>query len=106
MGDDLAYRQIEIYRLGSALPELIGTFVVGIPKRAIEDFRAKNRFFSDDTVFRTLISAGEHQKMREWLKVPLEGGNIEQNLPFASNPETLGEPTFEGGDGRKIWFQT
>jgi len=27
--------------------------------------------------------------MREWLKVPLEGGNIEQNLPFASNPETL-----------------
>jgi hypothetical protein len=44
MGDDLAYRRIEIYRLGGALPELIGTFVVGIPKRAIEDFRAKNRF--------------------------------------------------------------
>jgi hypothetical protein len=44
--------------------------------------------------------------MREWLKVPLEGGNIEQNLPFASNPETLGEPTFEGGDGRKFWLQT
>jgi hypothetical protein len=36
--------------------------------------------------------------MREWLKVPLEGGNIEQ--------ETLGEPTFEGGDGRKFWLQT
>jgi hypothetical protein len=102
MGDDLAYRHIEIYRLGGALPELIGTFVVGIPKRAIEDFRAKNRFFSDDTVFRTLISAGEHQKMREWLKVPLEGGNIEQNLPFASDPETLGEPTFEGGDWKKV----
>jgi hypothetical protein len=50
--------------------------------------------------------AGEHQKMREWLKVPLEGGNIEENLPFASDPETLGEPTFEGGDGRKFWFQT
>ena len=106
MGDDLAYRHIEIYRLGGALPELIGTFVVGIAKRAIEDFRTTNRAFSDDTVFRTLISAGEHQKMREWLKVPLEGGNIEQNLPFASNPETLGEPTFEGGDGRKFWFQT
>ena len=43
--------------------------------------------------------------MREWLKVPLEGGNIEQNLPFASDPETLGEPTFEGGDGRKFWFK-
>ena len=98
MGDDLAYRQIEIYRLGGALPELIGTFVVGIPKRAIEDFRTKNRLFSDDTVFRTLISAGEHQKMRKWLKVPLEGGNIEQ--------ETHGEPTFEGGDGRKFWLQT
>jgi hypothetical protein len=27
MGDDLAYRRTEIYRLGGALPELIGTFV-------------------------------------------------------------------------------
>jgi hypothetical protein len=70
MGDDVAYRQIEIYPLGGALPELIGTFVVGIPKRAIEDFRAKNRFFSDDTVFRTLISAGEHQKDERVAKSP------------------------------------
>ena len=34
MGDDLAYRQIEIYRLGGALPELIGTFVVGISQKS------------------------------------------------------------------------
>ena len=70
MGDDLAYRHIEIYRLGGALPELIGTFVVGIPKRAIEDFRAKNRFFSDDTVFRTLISAGWWTAWRAALGLP------------------------------------
>ena len=89
MGNDLAHRQIEIYRLGGALPELIGTFVVGIPKRAIEDFRAKNRYFSDDTVFRTLISAGEHQKMREWLKVPLEGGNIEQTFRLRATLKRL-----------------
>ena len=106
MGDDLAYRQIEIYRLGGALPELIGTFVVGFPKERLKIFEQRTVSFPTTRFSARSFRAGEHQKMREWLKVPLEGGNIEQNLPFASNPETLGEPTFEGGDGRKFWLQT
>ena len=43
MSEDLMYRRIEISGLGGTLPEKVGSFVVGIPRRIIEDLRTRIR---------------------------------------------------------------
>ena len=42
MSEDLVYRRIEISGLGGTLPERVGSFVLGIPRKMIEDLWNKN----------------------------------------------------------------
>ena len=106
MSEDLVYRRIEISGLGGTLPERVGSFVVGIPRKMIEDLWNKNPSHSDDAIFRTLVSASEHHKMGDLLKISANTSTVDQQFPFTGTPETLGKPTFEGEEGRKFWLET
>jgi hypothetical protein len=39
MNEPLFYREIQFSRLGEALPQKVGSFVVGIPTKTIEAYR-------------------------------------------------------------------
>jgi hypothetical protein len=90
MSEDLGYRRIEISGLGGTLPEKAGTFVVGNPRRIIEDLWNKNPPHSDDAIFRTLVSASEHDKMGDWLTIPANTSTVDQQFPFTGTAETRG----------------
>jgi len=106
VSDDLAYRLIEISCLIGTLPEKVGSFIVGIPRKTIKDFSNKNPSRSEDAIFRTLVSASEHHKMGDLLKISANTSTVDQQFPFTGTPETLGKPTFEGVEGRKFWLET
>ena len=89
------YRRIEISGLGGTLPERVGSFVVGIPRKMIEDLWNKNPSHSDDAIFRTLVSASEYHKMGDWLKILANTSTVDRQFPFTGTAETLGKPTFE-----------
>jgi hypothetical protein len=42
MSQPLFYREIQFSRLGGALPEKVGSFVVGIPTKALEEYRKEH----------------------------------------------------------------
>jgi hypothetical protein len=104
LGADLLYRRIEISRLGGILPEKIGSFVVGIPRKIVEDFRKQNPSVVEDGIFRTLLSVQEHQKMRDLLKIPFAVPTLDEQFGFTGTAAALGRPTFEGEEGRKFWL--
>ena len=91
---------------GGTLPEKAGTFVVGNPRRIIENLWNKNQSHSDDAIFRTLVSASEYHKMGDWLKILANTSTVDRQFPFTGTAETLGKPTFEGDEGRKFWLET
>ena len=101
---DLLYRRIEISRLGGTLPEKRGSFVVGIPRKTVEDFRKQNPSVVEDVIFRTLVSAQEHQKMGHLLKIPFGASTLDEQFGFTGTAAALGKPTFEGEEGRKFWL--
>ena len=77
-------------RLGGALPEKVGSFVVGIPTRAIEAYRKEHPTHPTDVVFRNLISATERQRMQDLLgHLNL---SLDVHIPFDGEPKTLGTP--------------
>jgi hypothetical protein len=69
MSEPLFYREIQFSRSGGALPEKVGSFVVGIPIKAVEEYRMEHPAEGIDAVFRNLISAKEKQHMGDLLGV-------------------------------------
>jgi hypothetical protein len=59
MGKPLFYREIQFSGLGSPLPEKVGSFVVGIPTRALEEYRKEHPKEGTDAAFRNLLSKTE-----------------------------------------------
>ena len=55
MSEPLFYREIQFSRLGEALPEKVGSFVVGIPTKTIEAYREAHPGEGIDAIFRNLI---------------------------------------------------
>jgi hypothetical protein len=101
MSEPLTYREIQFSRLGTALPEKVGSFVVGIPRRTVEAYRKEHPTDPTDAIFRNLISARDRQRMQDLLgDLNL---SIDAQIPFAAEPITLGTPTFEGEEGKKFW---
>ena len=101
MSKPLFYHEIQFSRLGGALPEKVGSFVVGIPTKALEEYRKEHPEERTDEAFRNLLSETDIQRMKNSLEF-LNLVSLEL-IPFHGEPITLGNPTFEGEEGRKFW---
>jgi len=101
MSEPLLYREIQFSRLGGTLPEKVGTFVVGIPTKAVEAYHQQHPTDTLDATFRDLLSANEIQQMERILQIL--NVSDRKNYPFHGEPQSLGTPTFEGEEGRKFW---
>ena len=88
MSERLFYREIQFSRLGGALPEKVGSFVVGIPTKTIEAYRKEHAGEGMDAIFRNLISEKEKQHMADLLG--LVNPSLEEQIPFDGEPITLG----------------
>jgi hypothetical protein len=102
MSESLVYREIQFSRLGGTLPEKVGSFVVGIPTKAVEAYRKDHPTgVTVDAAFRNLISKKEIEQMKDSLG--LLNLSKDELIPFDGEPLTLGILTFEGEEGRKFW---
>ena len=101
MSEPLLYREIQFSRLGGTLPEKVGSFVVGIPTKAVEEYHQKHLTDTMDATFRNLLSANEIQQMERILQI--SNVSDRKNYPFHGEPQSLGTPTFEGEEGRRFW---
>jgi hypothetical protein len=101
MSKPLLYHEIQFSRFGGALPEKVGSFVVGIPTKALEEYRKEHPEEGTDAAFRNLLSQTEIQRMKNSLEF-LNLVSLEL-IPFHGESITLGDPTFEGEDGKKFW---
>src|ERR1700745_2350093 len=101
MSEPLLYREIQFSRLGGALPEKVGSFVVGIPMKTIEAYRKDHTEEGIDAIFQNLISGKEKQHMGDLLGVL--NPPLDEQVPFDAEPITLGAPTFVGEEGRMFW---
>ena len=72
MSEPLLYREIQFSRLGGTLPEKVGSFVVGIPTKAVEEYHQKHLTDTMDATFRNLLSANEIQQMERILQICLK----------------------------------
>jgi hypothetical protein len=99
MSEPLFYHEIQFSRLSGALPEKVGSFVVGIPTKALEEYRKEHPTEGTDAAFRRLLSTREIQRMQDSLGFR----NLSLELiPFHGEPITLGEPTFKGEEGKNF----
>jgi hypothetical protein len=101
MSEPLFYREIQFSRLSGTLPEKVGSFVVGIPTKAVEAYRNEHPTEGTDAIFRNLISAKERQHMGDLLE--LLNPSLDEQIAFDGEPITLGTPAFAGEEGRKFW---
>ncbi|MBV8281587.1 MAG: hypothetical protein JO347_05925 [Candidatus Eremiobacteraeota bacterium] len=101
MSEPLFYREIHFSRLGGALPEKVGSFVVGIPTKTVEAYRKEHPVEGIDAIFRNLISGKEKQYMADLLG--LLNPSLGKQAPFYGEPTTLAGPTFAGEEGRMFW---
>src|SRR6516225_4336735 len=101
MGDQLFCREIQFSRSGGALPEKVGSFVVGIPTKTIERYRKEHPAEGIDAVFRNLISAKEKQHMGDLLGVL--NPSLDEQIPFNGEAIALGAPAFAGEEGKQFW---
>jgi hypothetical protein len=97
MSEPLLYREIQFSRLGGTLPEKVGSFVVGIPTKAVEEYHQKHLTDTMDATFRNLLSANEIQQMERILQIL--NVSDRKNYPFHGEPQSLGTPTFEDEEG-------
>lgn len=104
MAAQLHYRLIQISRLGGTVPQMIGSFVVGIPISALEEYGKYCPESGDEEAIQNLISHSEHQKMLELLRIPSATSTLETVSDFSGDPESLGTATFEGTEEKKFWF--
>ena len=79
-------RRIEISGLAGTLPERVGSFVVGIPRKMIEDLWNKNPSHSDDAIFRNSRFA---------IRIP-QNGRLAQNPPEYFNRGPTGSVHWDG----------
>ena len=101
MNEPLFYREIQFSRLGEALPQKVGSFVVGIPTKTIEAYRQQHPEDGIDAIFQNLISAKEKLHMGDLLGVV--NPSLDEQVPFDGEPVTLGTPAFVGEEGRMFW---
>ena len=101
MGEPLFYREIQFSRSGGALPEKVGSFVVGIPTKTVEKYRQEHPAEGIDAIFRNLISAKEKQHMGDLLGIV--NPSLDEQIPFNGEPITLGAPAFAGEEGKQFW---
>ena len=101
MSEPLFYREIQFSRLGGALPEKVGSFVVGIPTKTIEVYRKEHPEEGIDVIFRNLITGKEKQHMTDSLGIV--NPSLDEQIPFEGEPITLGAPVFVGEEGRIFW---
>jgi len=100
MSERLFYREIQFSRLGGALPEKVGSFVVGIPTKTIEAYRKEHAGEGMDAIFRNLISEKEKQHMADLLG--LVNPSLEEQIPFDGEPITLGAPALMGEEAERF----
>ena len=101
IGEPLFYREIQFSRSGGALPEKVGSFVVGIPTKTVEEYRKEHPAEGIDAIFRNLISAKEKQHMGDLLGIV--NPSLDEQIPFNGEPITLGAPAFAGEEGKQFW---
>jgi len=101
MSEPLVYRECHFTRTSGTLSEIVGIFVIGIPSKAIEEYRQEHPTDTIDAAFRSLVSKKEIDQMKDTLGF-LDLSRDEQ-YPFSGDPLSLGAPTFEGEDRRKFW---
>ena len=101
MSEPLVYRECHFTRTGGTLSETVGIFVIGIPSKAIEEYRQKHPTDTIDAAFRSLVSKKEIEQMKDILG--FMNLSRDEQYPFSGDPLSLGAPTFEGEDGRKFW---
>ena len=99
--DQLFCREIQFSRSGGALPEKVGSFVVGIPTKKIQEYRKEHPAEGIDAIFRSLISAKEKQHMGDLLGIV--NPSLDEQIPFNGEPITLGAPAFAGEEGKQFW---
>jgi len=100
MSKPLFYREIQFSRLGGALPEKVGSFVVGIPTEAIEEYRKEHPTEGTDAAFRNLLAKTEIQRMKDSLG--FINLSLDELIPFDGESVTLGIPAFES-EGKRFW---
>jgi len=83
------------------LPEKVGSFVVGIPTKAVEEYHQQHLTHTIDAAFRNLLPTNEIQQMERMLQILNVADR--KNYPFHGDPQSLGTPTSEGEEGRKFW---
>ena len=64
----------------------VGTFVVGIPTKAVEEYHQKHPTGTLDATFRDLLSVNEIQQMERILQIP--NVSDRKNYPFHGEPQT------------------
>jgi hypothetical protein len=100
-GEPLFYREIQFSRPGGALSEKVGSFVIGIPTKTVEEYRKDHPAEGIDAIFRNLISAKEKQHMGDLLGII--NPSLDEQIPFNGEPITLGAPAFAGEEGKQFW---
>ena len=101
MGEPLFYREIQFSRSGGTLPEKVGSFVVGIPTKTVEEYREQHPAEGIDAIFRNLISAKEKQHMGDLLGIV--NPSLDEQISFDGGAIALGVPAFAGEKGKQFW---
>jgi hypothetical protein len=91
MSEPLVYRECRFTRVGT-LPETVGSFIIGIPSKAIKEYR-KDHPPTDtiDEAFRSLVSKEEIEQMEGILR--FVNMSRHEYYPFDGDPLRLGAPT-------------
>jgi hypothetical protein len=101
MSEPLVYRECHFTRTSGTLSETVGIFVIGIPSKAIEEYRQGHPTDTIDAAFRSLVSKKEIEQMKDIFG--FMNLSRDEQYPFSGDLLSLGAPTFEGEDGRKFW---